>query len=986
MKTHRITSPLFSHHSLSKIQLLIVVLLFAVPLAAQEAQPEIRPLVSGERTERKLSAEEEVHVYALEMKRGQALRVNIQEKGADVSTLILRASDQQKASAVSNYGSGFMQESVSVNADRDGVYWLVIRAQRVTEKKVEASYEILSTLKSTTDQNDLRRVKAEALMEEGNKLLTAQDKTDSALALTKFEESLKIWNLLAERYWAEMARFSMSNALFQAGDFSNAEFYLKEVLRSFTDSKNESAIAAVSLALTGLYAAVQNEPAARQHLSRAFEISRRLGDKRAESVLGLIGAGNLINETNNGDFDGELKAARANNDKSAEAALWARTLFHYVLEEDSIPDEEQRALFEKAEREALPLLASVKDRNAELQIVLSLGIGFHDLTLGSNTDEAADLANKKKSIDYISHAVVLAKVQNNLIMQVLAYDHLNLYYDGDDDRLAILFGKKAINSLQHIRQDFKIVYKEAQQDLARKLEELYGSLASDLFYEGRLGEAHQVLNLSRDQEFFDFNLPRDRETIELSLTSRESENERLFNSALERIAAKYSQRADANYQLAGEELKITLERLEQNFTAAPSDRDVISSVPDTVDMQSALRELTLRAGKKYVALYVVEDIGEVLLITPDGSFAFASSTDAPDLANFVTSFAMDEYLLDFLHTLRSPNLDPRPLGAKIYNEIFKTREFAHGKFTKTTLEEKLSRLKPDVLLWSLTGNIRYVPVAALYDANSGQYLVEKYQNAVFTRARKDRFLIEPRTWNRGVGFGTSLAYGDHSSLPDVPNEISVILGNPVTKQKGFFEGKVLLNRAFTREAMIASLQSQPELVHIASHFIFRPGDSRNSYLLLGDGSKFSLLDMQQTGSLFAGVDLLTLSACETAGQQPGADGKEVDGFAEVAQRLGASSVIATLWKIADDGTSRFMTEFYRLRQANPKAPKSEILQQAQLSLLNGKHTTATGGTTRGADLVGQKETLTGIPFKARDGSPLEHPYYWASFVLFGSSR
>jgi CHAT domain-containing protein len=779
----------------------------------------------------------------------------------------------------------------------------------------------------------------------------------------------------------------MASGFFKTGDFPQAEFYMNEVLRTFKESGNEPAIASISLGLIGLYRATQNEKAASQHLHNALEISRRLGDKRMESLLGSFAMLNLVNETKGADFDRDLAAARAKADKLAEASLWAKRLLHFVVEEDSIADEEQRAFFERAEREAVPLLKSIKDRNIESQIFLGLGVGIYDLTLSSNTTEVTDRANKEKSINYISNAIVLAKIQNNPLIQALAYDHLNLFYDGDNDRLAIFFGKKAISSLQNFKQDLRLFDKETQQDAAKKLdEEVYTSLASDLFYERRLMEAHQVLNLGRDQEFFDVNINPYQEASKLTLTPREMENEQLLNSALENIAVKYSNRIDADYGLAAEELKVTLNKLEQNFNAPPSARDTVSKVADTIDMQSALKELTSKSGKKHVAIYIVEDVGEILLITPDEIFAFASSTKAKDLSTYVTSFDIDEDILDFLHTLRSPDLDPRPLGARIYNKIFKTEELVDDESMQTTLEEKLKRLKPDVLLWSLSGNLRYVPVAALYDANTGQYLVEKYQNAVFTRARKDRFLVEPRAWNSGVGFGTSLAYGDLSSLPDVPNEISKIFGDPATKQKGFFDGQVLLNRLFTRQAMIASLRGQPALVHIASHFIFRPGNSRNSFLLLGDGSKFSLTEMQQTPNLFAGVDLLTLSACETAAQQPGADGKEVDGFAEVAQRLGASSVMATLWKIADDGTSRFMTEFYRLRQANPSAPKSEILQQAQLTFLTGKRSTISSGKTRGAEIVGVKGALTGIPFKPRDGSPLEHPYYWAPFVLFGSSR
>jgi CHAT domain-containing protein/tetratricopeptide (TPR) repeat protein len=974
------TNFLLSRHSLSNVPVIVVFLLLQLPVTAQETPSEIRQLVIGEKTERKVSANQERHTYAIAMKRGQVLRVNFQERGADVTAIMQRASDQQKVSAKIHNGLGFMRESLTFIADRDGVYWLVVTTQRVTGTNREALYEFLTALKNTSSPNDVQRVKAETLIAEGTQLLEGRDKTNAALAIKKFEQSLTIWNRLGDVYWAQIAMGNIATAYILAGDYTTGEFYLRQALRTFTDINNEPEVALISAALSAVYLVTDNEEAASQHFHKALEISRRLGDKRQETVLGLFLP--LISKTNRPDLATELAAVRAKGDKVAEAAVWARKLFQYVIKEESIKDEERRTFFETAEREALPLLSLIKNRDLELQIILGLGIGFHDLALVP--DKAAALAHKKKSLTYMSRVVVLARVQNNLLAQSLAYDYLNVFYEGDNERLAIFFGKKSIKTLQDFKQDLRVFDKEDQQGAARKVDRTYSSLAADLFFAGRLAEAHQVLNFSRDQEFFDLDLTQDQEIPRLSLTSREMENEQLFEVALENIAAAYAKLADADYQLAGEELQLTLRKLEQDFNAPLSKRDIAANVTDTIDMQSALRELTAKAGKKYAAVYIVENVGQVLLITPDEVFAFASSTGPGPLSNYVPSFKMDEYILDFLHTLRSPDLDPRHLGAEIYKKIFKTNEVVAGEFTQTTLEEKLKHFKPDVLLWSLSGNLRYVPVAALYDDKAKQYLVEKYQNAVFTRARKERFLVEPKAWSRSVGFGNSLAYEKHSALPNVPNEISSIFGSPKTKKKGFFKGEVLLNRGFTREAMLASLKSQPGLVHIASHFVFQPGDSRNSFLLLGDGSKFSLLEMQQTPNLFAGVDLLTLSACETAAQQRGADGKEVDGFAELAQRLGASSVIATLWRIADDGTSKFMTEFYRLRQANPKAPKSEILRQAQLSFLKKKRTGVTGKEKRGAVVVGTKPV--GIRFNPRDGFPFEHPYYWASFVLFGSTR
>lgn len=95
MKSHVTNTFRLRLHSISKIQVFIIFLLLPLPVMAQEALPEIRPLVIVERAERKVSADEEDHIYGIEIKRGQVLRVNFQEKGADVSAVVIRASGQQ---------------------------------------------------------------------------------------------------------------------------------------------------------------------------------------------------------------------------------------------------------------------------------------------------------------------------------------------------------------------------------------------------------------------------------------------------------------------------------------------------------------------------------------------------------------------------------------------------------------------------------------------------------------------------------------------------------------------------------------------------------------------------------------------------------------------------------------------------------------------------------------------------------------------------
>ena len=177
-----------------------------------------------------------------------------------------------------------------------------------------------------------------------------------------------------------------------------------------------------------------------------------------------------------------------------------------------------------------------------------------------------------------------------------------------------------------------------------------------------------------------------------------------------------------------------------------------------------------------------------------------------------------------------------------------------------------------------------------------------------------------------------------------------------TRQKrGFISGSVIPDEQFTKDSLLGSLKQHRPLVHIASHFRLEPGDASLSFLLLGDGMTLTLTDIKnEAEDFFGGVELLTLSACETGVQKEReSDGREIDSFAELAQRKGTKAVMASLWRVDDESTSRLMMEFYRTRQTK-NLTKAEALQKAQLSLL--KH------------------------------SRYSHPYYWAPFILIGNWR
>jgi CHAT domain-containing protein len=249
----------------------------------------------------------------------------------------------------------------------------------------------------------------------------------------------------------------------------------------------------------------------------------------------------------------------------------------------------------------------------------------------------------------------------------------------------------------------------------------------------------------------------------------------------------------------------------------------------------------------------------------------------------------------------------------------------------------------------------------------------------------------------GTGFGGSLRHTvklgsgvfKARELPAVKTEMARIFKNN-NSTTGILSGEVLLDAQFTRSAMISTLQKRRPLVHIASHFIFKPGDEANSFLLLGDGAAFTLDEMKRQKDLFAGVELLALSACDTAAQQEDSNGREVDGFAELAQRLGAGAVMASLWEVQDESTAELMTRFYKTYNSQKGANKATALRSAQLALLSGEYKTA-GAANRGM-IREDAETAAKIkiesaklkPFNYAKNPRFAHPYYWSPFILIGN--
>jgi CHAT domain-containing protein len=254
---------------------------------------------------------------------------------------------------------------------------------------------------------------------------------------------------------------------------------------------------------------------------------------------------------------------------------------------------------------------------------------------------------------------------------------------------------------------------------------------------------------------------------------------------------------------------------------------------------------------------------------------------------------------------------------------------------------------------------------------------------------------------------------------EAPAEDSALIAGPeARKGEAVLPGRSYINGAFTLDTLVDSLASKAQVVHIASHFRLMPGNIALSELLLGDGSAVTLESIDRMPSLdFNGLDILTLSACDTASGEVRGDGAEVEGFGEIVQNRGAAAVLASLWPVNDDSTAFLMREFYRLRYKEGMG-KAEALRGAQAALMrSGPDGTATGagasGTSgisgtdgteatenRGAAIsavaasgaleAGDAASGSGKGASTAsprwEGSGWSHPYYWAPFILMGNWR
>jgi CHAT domain-containing protein/tetratricopeptide (TPR) repeat protein len=281
----------------------------------------------------------------------------------------------------------------------------------------------------------------------------------------------------------------------------------------------------------------------------------------------------------------------------------------------------------------------------------------------------------------------------------------------------------------------------------------------------------------------------------------------------------------------------------------------------------------------------------------------------------------------------------------------------------------------------------------------------------------------PKTLLAAVTHRSAVRFGD-VNFPPLPGSATEIeqIASLFSQQFGIGHHKLLRGSQATEEALRTEAP-RCSYLHLATHGFFQPvddrlpraqpdvndfasfrdreqvvgfhpglqcglalaGANRKSEAAVADGKTIDdgILTAIEVASVdLRDVELVTLSACET-GLGKTASGEGVLGLQRAFQIAGARNVVASLWKVDDQGTAALMRLFYYKLWAEKKSP-AIALREAQLAILRNPDQTEMLATTRGPVFEKMVKLTDRQPRSSARRSA--SPRLWAAFILSGDWR
>jgi CHAT domain-containing protein len=327
----------------------------------------------------------------------------------------------------------------------------------------------------------------------------------------------------------------------------------------------------------------------------------------------------------------------------------------------------------------------------------------------------------------------------------------------------------------------------------------------------------------------------------------------------------------------------------------------------------------LRPGEAMVEFHALDDRLIAWVLRPDGVQGHLIQRSRKDLAADVEAFRQAVF---------TRNAAVKPWGERLYALLIAPLHLAPA--------EQLVIVPHD--------SLHYLPFQALQQG--GRYLIEDHALGYAPSASLAIGLVQ-----RGAGrHGKLVAFGNPGSdarlaLPSAEKEVQLI--GALFPDNRIFVQNAASKRQF-REAT-----ANAGILHIAAHAEVDLIDPLQSRILLApEGNDTGFLEAREVYGLnLDSVSLVTLSACES-GLGRIARGDEILGFTRSFLTAGASTLLVSLWPVADNSTELLMTTLYR--ELAKGKPAAGAMQAGQLAVLKQPR--------------------------------FAHPFFWAPFDLMGDWR
>jgi CHAT domain-containing protein/lipopolysaccharide biosynthesis regulator YciM len=718
-------------------------------------------------------------------------------------------------------------------------------------------------------------------------------------------QSLEIKREIKDRLGEGNALGNLGNAYYSLGKYDKAiEFHLQilAIAREIKDRLGEgNALGNLGLA----YSALSKYDKAIEFQLQSLEIKREIKDR--------LGEGNALGNLGNayyslGKYDKaiefhlqSLAIAREIKDRLGEGASLGNLGNVY----DSLGKYDKAIEFHL---QRLAIAREIKDRLGEGNALGNLGIAYYSLgkydkaiefhlqslaitreikdrlgegnALGNLGNAYYSLGKYDKAIEFNLQALGILQEIQDLSGEGVLLGNLGVAFNNlKQPELAILFYKQSINVREAIRKDIKKLDKDLQQSYLATVENTYRDLADTLLQQNRIIEALQVLDLLKVQELEDY-------LKNIKGSDRSAQGVRLL-APEQALSDKLLAVSPDNSQGINNQLANQIQQLPQSE---------INKVPDYLNQ--------IPKGTVLLYPFILGDRLEIILFSPNNlPIRHTTKTSKDQLEILISDFRAG--LLD------SSSEDVKEPSIQLYNLLIKP------------IEADLIQFQAKTILYAPDGQLRYVPLAALYDGK--QWLAEKYQISNLIAYTLSDFTPQPKNTPNILAGAFGGKAGDRkfgqTSLPATVKEVQAIANS-------FNNSVTLIEEQFSRKAIESKFKNH-NILHLATHAEFNTGTPDQSFIIFGNGDKIRLNEIPDWQ--IPNIDLIILSACQTGVGKLG-DGVEILGFGYQVQKAGAKQAIASLWSVKDDETGVLMSAFYA-EISKGDVTVTEALRRAQVSLI-----------------------------------------------------